>query len=402
MIETTDVTAAIYDGDSKSANESRKRGSICVTGGPEAHRHTQRVRTRLPSERMAQHPSPARTQRLFLVIVFLLLSPLSARAEQVVPPPSELPQDPEAARAAEARQRFMQGLSLARTGDCRGALAELDASYQLVQRPNTLFNMAQCQEQLFRYDLAVRDYERFLSVAPPDDTDRPTVEAQLRSLRNLLGTIHVTLTAAPGSTLPANTHAEVWLDDRIVGEAPGDVLVPGGNYAIEVRARGFLPARREVQVTARHVAGVEVSLEQAQQTIEQHIDQHIEQNIDQHVTVERPPLPTAIFWTGTALTVVTLGVGIGSGISAITSRSQLMQMDPRLPRNTDSIRDAALLADIMFITSGVLLTTTIICAFLTDWSDGASSEPAAIQVTPTASILPDGSSAFGLHLEGAF
>lgn len=394
MIETTDVTAAIYDGDSKSANESRKRGSICVSGGSEAHRHTQRMQTRLPSARMAQHPSPARTQRLFLVILSLLFSPLSARAEQVVPPPSEEPQDPEAARAAEARQRFMQGLSLARAGDCRGALAELDASYQLVQRPNTLFNMAQCQEQLFRYDLAVRDYERFLLVAPPDDTDRPTVEAQLRSLRNLLGTIHVTLTAAPGSTLPANTHAEVWLDDRIVGEAPGDVLVPGGTYAIEVRARGFLPARREVQVTARHAAGVEVSLEQAQQTIEQHIDQH--------VTVERPPLPTAIFWTGAALTVVTLGVGIGSGISAVTSRSQLMQMDRRLPRNTDSIRDAALLADIMFITSGVLLTTTIICAFLTDWSDGASSEPAPIQITPTASILPDGSSAFGLHLEGAF
>ena len=315
-----------------------------------------------------------------------------------MPPPREGVEDPEAARAAEARQRFMQGLSLARAGDCRGALAELDASYQLVQRPNTLFNMAQCQEQLFRYDLAVRDYERFLSVAPPDDTDRPTVEAQLRSLRNLLGTIHVTLTAAPGSTLSANTRAEVWLDDRIVGEAPGDVLVPGGTYAIEVRAQGFLPARREVQVTARQVAGVQVSLEQAQQTIEQTIEQHIEQN----VTVERPPLPPALFWTGTALTVVTLGVGIGSGLSAVTTRSRLMQMDPRLPRNTDSIRDAALLADIMFITSGVLLTTTIICAFLTDWSDGASSDPATVRVTPTASILPDGSSAFGLHLEGAF
>ncbi len=398
MIETTDVTAAIYDGDSKSANESRKRMSICSVGGGEAHRHTQHARTRLPSERMAQHTGPARTQRLFFVFLLVLFSPLRARAEQVVPPPSEEPQDPEAARAAEARQRFMQGLSLARAGNCRGALAELDASYQLVQRPNTLFNMAQCQEQLFRYDLAVRDYERFLAVAPPDDTDRPTVEAQLRSLRNLLGTIHVTLTAAPGSTLPANTRAEVWLDDRIVGEAPGDVLVPGGTYAIEVRAQGFLPARREVQVTARQVAGVEVSLERAQQTIEQ----HIEQNIDQRVTVERPPLPTAIFWTGTALTVVTLGVGIGAGVSAVTSRSQLMQMDPRLPRNTDSIRDAALLADIMFITSGVLLTTTIICAFLTDWSDGATSDPTTIRVTPTASILPDGNGAFGLHLEGAF
>jgi hypothetical protein len=334
------------------------------------------------------------TQRFLFVLVLLLLSPLRASAEQVVAPPSELPADPAAARADEARQRFMQGLTLARAGDCRGALSELDASFQLVQRPNTLFNMAQCQEQLFRYDLAVRDYERFLTLAPADDSDRPTVEAQLRSLRNLLGTIHVTLTAAPGATVPMGTRAEVWLDDRIVGEAPGDVLVPGGTYAIEVRAPGFLPARRQVQVTARQAVGVEVALEQAQQTIENNT------TVNTQVTVERPPLPTAVFWTGTALTVVSLGVGIGSGVSAITTNSQLGLMDRRLPLDTSGITNAALLADIMYATSAVFLTTTIVCAFLTDWSDGAQTTTPA--VTPTASILPDGSSSFGLHLEGAF
>lgn len=41
--------------------------------------------------------------------------------------------------------------------------------------------------------------------------------ATLESLRGLLGTIHVEV----------NTEAEVWLGDRIVGTAPGDVLVRG-------------------------------------------------------------------------------------------------------------------------------------------------------------------------------
>ena len=77
---------------------------------------------------------------------------------------------------AEARQRFLQGLALARAGDCRGALAELERSYTLVSRPNTLFNMAQCQEQLFRYDLAVRDYERYLEMAPADAEDRAAMD----------------------------------------------------------------------------------------------------------------------------------------------------------------------------------------------------------------------------------
>jgi hypothetical protein len=321
----------------------------------------------------------------------------TARAQDAAPqttaePPGPTPEE------AEARQRFMQGLALARAGDCRGALAELSRSYELVARPNTLFNMAQCQEQLFRYDLAVRDYERYLAMAPSDAEDRGTVEAQLRALRNLLGTIRVTLSPA----LPEGQRAEVWLADRIVGEAPGDVLVPGGVHAIEIRATGFIPGRRQVQVTARQTAEVSVELERAQQTIEQNIQQTIEQNIQQNVTVTRQPLPPAAFWTGVVLTAGSAIGGAVAGINALVTRGQQDLLDPRLPRDTGTIRDSALVADILFITSGVLLTTTIICAFLTDWSDGAPLDtPPPATVTPTALVLPDGSMSFGLTVSGS-
>jgi hypothetical protein len=315
---------------------------------------------------------------------------------------SPSPEEASAAQAsleAEARQRFLQGLALARAGDCRGALSELERSYSLVARPNTLFNMAQCQEQLFRYDLAVRDYERYLSMAPADAEDRGTVEAQLRALRNLLGTIRVTLSPP----LPEGQRAEVWLQDRIVGEAPGDVLVPGGEHAIEIRAAGHLPARRQVQVTARQTAEVAITLERAQQTIEQHIEQTIEQRVEQNVTVTRQPLPTAVFWTGVALTVGSAGAGAGAGIHALVTQSQQNTLDPRLPRDTGPIRDSALVADILFIASGVFLTTTIICAFLTDWTDGAPLEtPPPPAVAPTAVVLPDGTVAVGLDVRGSF
>jgi len=49
---------------------------------------------------------------------------------------------PDPALEEEARTRFRQGLVLARGGDCAAALAELEASYRLLPRPNTLFNMA--------------------------------------------------------------------------------------------------------------------------------------------------------------------------------------------------------------------------------------------------------------------
>ena len=71
----------------------------------------------------------------------------------------------------------------------------------VTMRPNTLYNIARCQEQLNRYDLAIRYYEQYLSVAPPDAEDRPTVEATMRSLRNLLGVIVVT-SNTPSSHIP--------------------------------------------------------------------------------------------------------------------------------------------------------------------------------------------------------
>ncbi|GAB4201814.1 MAG: hypothetical protein OHK0013_14310 [Sandaracinaceae bacterium] len=340
--------------------------------------------------------------RAACVALIAVVTPASltsiARAQEAAPqttPPT--PPGP-TADEAEARLRFTQGLALARAGDCRGALAELSRSYDLVPRPNTLFNMAQCQEQLFRYDLAVRDYERYLAMAPTDAEDRATVEAQLRALRSLLGTIRVSLSPA----LPEGQRAEVWLADRIVGEAPGDVLVPGGSHAIEIRATGFIPARRQVQVTARETTEVSVEIERAQQHIEQHIEQTIEQNIEQNVTVTRQPLPPAVFWTGVVLTAGSAIGGAAAGINALVTRGQQDLLDPRLPRDTSPIRDSALVADILFITSGVFLTTTVICAFLTDWSDGAPLEtPPPTVVTPAAMVLPDGSMSFGLTVSGA-
>lgn len=281
---------------------------------------------------------------------------------------SEAVTAPDEAALAEARQRFLAGLALARNGDCAGAIAEFDASYRSVARPNTLFNLAQCEEQLHRYDLAVQQYERYLATAPADAEDRATVEVTLRSLRSLLGTIHIGVNVAS---------AEVWLGDRIVGVAPGDVLVPGGRHALEVRAAGYLPGRHEVEVAAHETVSVDIVLEQAEQHIDQHIEhhEHIEQHIEEtHVHVERNPLPPALFWTGVGLTAAAGITGLAAGLNALITHDQIAAMDSRLPHDTSGIRDSALVADIGFIAGGVLLIGTIIVGVLTDWTDGAPIE----------------------------
>ncbi len=154
----------------------------------------------------------------------------------------------------EAVSRFREGLTLARAGNCAGALAELRRSLSLVERPNTLFNIARCEEELYRYDRAVASYERYLEIAPSDAQDRTAVEATMRSLAGLLGTIEIT----------TNVEAEVWLGDRRVGDAPGEVLIPGGVHAIELRAEGRFSERREVEVAARQTVRLEVEMREVE------------------------------------------------------------------------------------------------------------------------------------------
>lgn len=294
-------------------------------------------------------------------------------AEPETPAEPEAPAEPTPEQQAEARDRFRRGVALARAEDCRGAIVELEASYRLVPRPNTLFNLAQCEERLHRYDLAIARYQEYLRIAPEDADDRITVEETLASLRELLGTIRIT----------TSTQAEVWLGDRIVGVAPGDVLVPGGRHAIELRAEGMIPERREIAVTPRGVVEVEIELRAAEQIVEQ----HIEQTVETHVTVERPPLHVAVFGTGVGLTAAAAIVGLGAGVNAIVLNEREAARDPRLPRDTQPISDSAMVADVAFVASGAFLVATVVVAFLTDWG-GEPTETDAGEPAPAAWIAP--------------
>lgn len=322
----------------------------------------------------------------------LVAAPLSASAQDAadaapVPEVEAVPEvdaeaaAAEAARAAaeeEARNRFRQGLTLARSGDCGAALAEFEASYALVPRPNTLFNMAQCEERLHRYDLAIEQYEHYLEIAPPEAEDRDTVMATLDSLRGLLGTIHVEV----------NAPSEVWLGDRIVGTAPGDVLVPGGRHALELRATGYLPERREVEVAARQRIELTVTLSTAETHIENTTIENTtieETHIHEHVTVERPPVPLPVFIAGLVLTGAAGLGGAAAGIAALVRHDQIAAMEALLPRDGTPVRDAAIAADVLFISCGVFAVGTLVLGLLTDFG---GDEPADDAAAPTLTLAP--------------
>ncbi|MEM7609959.1 MAG: PEGA domain-containing protein, partial [Myxococcota bacterium] len=263
---------------------------------------------------------------------------------------------------------------------------ELQASLAIVERPNTLFNIARCQEELFRYDLAVAAYERYVAVAPADAPDQDSVRATMRQLRNLLGTIVVA----------SNVPAAVWIGDRQVGEAPGEVLVPGGRHAVELRADGYLPSRREVEVPSRARVELDVTLETADVTIN---NQNIT-NVEQTNVTEQGGAPPAVFYTGLAVTGVSLATAIGLSARVLALRSdgdELPATDfaARTAQN-ERIADKARVADVFWGVSAGLAVTTIVLAFVTDW-DGDPEEGEGVRVSPAA-----GEGQAGLLVSGSF
>jgi hypothetical protein len=280
----------------------------------------------------------------------------------------------------EARRRFARGVALAEAGDCDAAIVELNASYRLAPRPNTLYNIAQCQERLHRYDLALQAYREYLEVAPPDDPGHAAVETAMRLLSSLLGTLHVR----------TNVAAEVWIDDRRSGEAPGDVPVPAGRHAVELRAEGYLPARSEVEIAGGEEREIDVTLEVARQEV----------TIHEHTT-ERVGISSVYFWLTTGVALASAAVAGGLGIWTLSLRDDVEAEDPRLRTqdDLDRIDDAALLTDVFWGVAGGVAVAAVVLAFLTDWGGrDESGEPAsAFRVSPLA-----GRGDAGLSLGGAW
>ncbi len=279
-----------------------------------------------------------------------------------------------------AKRHFKQGVAFADAGNCGGAVVEFEAAYNIIPRPNALYNIAQCQERLFRYDLAISYYERYLKEAPPDAADRPAVAAALQTLGNLLGVLHV----------KSNQKAEVWIDDHLGGQAPGDVYVPAGGHTVELRADGFIPKRSEVRLVGREEVTIGFELEKAQTTV--------------NVTETTGISPT-LFWVGASATLVSASVG---GFFALQVKSQYDDakstpaVSPKRMQQKRDIQSAELTADVFFLSAGVLAIGTTIIAFITEWhdpdapKDGAPKPNAAASVKLSPQVAP-GYAGLSLH-----
>jgi tetratricopeptide (TPR) repeat protein len=282
----------------------------------------------------------------------------------------------DAPNVVEARERITRGEALFERGDFDAALAEFEAAYEAIgEHPSrflVLYNIGQCHERRFRYDVALTFYQRYLDEGGSAVEGHEAVEASVIALGDLLSrvTIH---TSAPG--------AEAFVDGRSVGEVPGEVLVPAGFHAVSVRASGYVPAERSLEIPA--AGHMDITLEPTRLS-------------DEYRGVS-PYF--AIAFGGAA--IAALGVGIGLGVAALDQRAGIdAQLADPVARwsvtesSFDGIRTLALTADILYASAAVFGLTAVVLAVMGDWSFGALRESDA------SIALTIGPSSIGLR--GAF
>lgn len=82
---------------------------------------------------------------------------------------------------ARARRAFKKGEKLYALGRFEEALKEYEHAFEIVELPEFLFNIGQCQRNLERYDAAIFSFKQFLQ-RKPDAPNRAAVEDLLAEL----------------------------------------------------------------------------------------------------------------------------------------------------------------------------------------------------------------------------
>jgi len=308
---------------------------------------------------------------------------------QDAPPPEAAPSTEP--RFVEARERNAAGEAFFEAGNFGAALTEFERVYQLLEgRPTryfVLYNIGQCHERLFRYDRAIEFYRRYLVEGGPEAEARAEVDATVRGLEALLGTVEIT------ANVPT---AQLWIDDIEVGVFDAEhsaVRVPSGRHTIELRADGYVPAQREVQILARGRVSAALVLEELS---------------------DYEGVDSWLFWTSAGVGAAALVVGGVFGILAMTQSSDASARCPNAAcdpataeawsENTVALRESiqrnALIADILYGTGALFGVTAVMLAFLTDWNDDETPESAA---RARILLLPSGAPGYaGVSLTGAF
>ena len=187
----------------------------------------------------------------------LVLASSAARAQPSRHAPGKHAGPPSLAQSltGDAKEAYSAAELLFNNGDLLGAERKYRQAYDLSKDPRLLFNMAIAEKGLHAYARMREHLEQFKHEEGAAITadDKQAVDAALAAIRNLIGTVTITVDV-PG--------AVITLDDQPVGHAPldGPLTVDLGDHTIGVESPDFDPVKKAVTIEGGASASLDITL----------------------------------------------------------------------------------------------------------------------------------------------
>lgn len=156
---------------------------------------------------------------------------------------------------AAAEQEFRFGYRALQAGNCTEALVHYRRSFELVQRPRTLFNIATCEEEIGQQAAAWHDYQAFLGLAEERDAAivveaRARIEALRKRLR---GQVSV-------ESSPSGASLSVDGERQPRAETPVTLHLEPGRHVLRISKPGIVSVERIVEVAPEDKTSLRVEL----------------------------------------------------------------------------------------------------------------------------------------------
>ena len=157
---------------------------------------------------------------------------------------------------ADARDHFKRGQAAYQQGNYDLAITEWRSGYELEQRPEFQYNLAQAYERLGRLQEAVDSLQKFVESADPDDASYSDATARLASLQQRLALTGVRV-------LGGQDGAAIFVDGRDWGRLPrpDKISVAPGTHQIVIKLQGFKDFASNVVIPAGQVIDLEITME---------------------------------------------------------------------------------------------------------------------------------------------
>jgi PEGA domain len=160
-----------------------------------------------------------------------------------------------------ARKAWDAAKQLAEAKDYKGALVELQRSYELSQNPRILYNVGALEKLLTHYARAVDAWERELKegAGKLSPTEAGEAKSSIAIVQQFVTTIDVTANEAD---------ATLFIDDYPVGKTPfsAPVRIDVGKRTVRLSKEGFVDAIRQVDAASGQRTPVSLTLEAKNKT----------------------------------------------------------------------------------------------------------------------------------------